>query len=249
MRSNSRFHRTIASFRNVAPLAVGLLLGLGSSARADSPEHTAIVSIDRLRQVTDVPTGAVCGGGTVRCFAHVHATESGHVKAYAAPQGFGPTDLQSAYGIDPTHVVPSTAPTVAVIDAYGYASLESDLAAYRSQYGLPACTTANGCLKIVNQNGQTSPLPGAPPQGDDWTIETALDVDMVSAACPSCKIVVVQATDDQGDGLFVANNVPSTLGATVVRCSGESARAEDPSPSASPSASGATRRKPANIRS
>ncbi|HTR51000.1 MAG TPA: S53 family peptidase [Kofleriaceae bacterium] len=172
--------------------------------------------LDPVRHVTDVPTGAVCGGGALRCFAHVHATEDGHVKAYAAPQGWGPADLQSAYGIDAAHVVPTTTPTVAVVDAYGYASLESDLAAYRAQYGLPACTTANGCLKIVNQSGQTTPLPGPPPSGDDWTIETALDVDMVSAACPSCKIVVVQATDDQGSGLFVANDVPSTLGATVV---------------------------------
>src|SRR5262249_40151548 len=79
---------------------------------------------------------------------------------------------------------------------------------------LPACTTASGCLKIVNQTGGTT-LPGAPPANDDWTVETALDVDMASAACPTCKIIVVQATDDQGDGLFIANNVPATMGATV----------------------------------
>ncbi|HEY1558004.1 MAG TPA: hypothetical protein VGF94_24410, partial [Kofleriaceae bacterium] len=152
-----------------------------------------------MRQFGDLPTGAVCSGGVVRCFAHVHATATGHLKAYAAPQGFGPADIQSAYNIDPARVVPATAPTVAVIDAYGYPSLESDLAAYRAQYGLPACTSASGCLKIVNQTGQATPLPGNAPQGDDWTIETALDVDMVSAGCPSCKILVVQATDDQGD--------------------------------------------------
>ena len=74
-------------------------------------------------------------------------------------QGIGATDLKSAYNLD-TSVDPGA--TIAIVDAYGYSNLASDLATYRSQYGLPACTIANGCLKIVNQNGQTSPLPSEP---------------------------------------------------------------------------------------
>jgi subtilase family serine protease len=187
-------------------------LGLGSSALA-SPVHAQAseVMLDPVA-IGDVQTGTVCGTGWVHCHAHVHATATGHVQVYATPNGWGPADLQSAYNINPNI---TTTPIVAIVDAFGYAALEQDLAAYRAQYGLPACTTANGCLKIVNQTGQTAPLPGPPPAGDDWTIETALDVDMVSAACPKCKIVVVQASDDQGDGLFIANNVPSTLGAAA----------------------------------
>jgi subtilase family serine protease len=87
---------------------------------------------------------------------------------------------------------------------------------YRQQYGLPACTTANGCLKIVNSAGQTSPLPPNPPANDDWTLETALDVDMASAACPKCKILVVQAQDNAGNGLYDGQNAAATLGATVI---------------------------------
>src|SRR5262249_35713741 len=151
----------------------------------------------------EIQTGSVCSGSWLRCHAHVHATQSGHVKSYAVPQGWGPADLQSAYNIPAI----TTTPTIAIVDAYGYTTLEQDLATYRSTPGLPACTTASGCLKIVNQTGGTT-LPGQPPANDDWTVETALDVDMASAACPTCKIIVVQATDDQGDGLFIANNVP-----------------------------------------
>ncbi|HEX3477947.1 MAG TPA: S53 family peptidase, partial [Kofleriaceae bacterium] len=83
---------------------------------------------------------------------------------------------------------------------------ESDLAAYRTKYGLPACTKASGCLTIVNQNGAASPLPANAPANDDWTVEAALDLDLASAACPNCKLLLVLANDDQSDGLYTANN-------------------------------------------
>ena len=159
------------------------------------------------------PHRAVCNGGTYHCFARVQTDAVGHVRADATPQGLGPTQLAEAYRI-PTANDPGA--TVAVIDAYGYPTLEADLAAYRAQYGLPPCTVASGCLTIVNQSGQTSPLPAPPPAQDDWTQETALDVDMASAGCPKCKILVVQATNDRGNGLVVANNTAATLGATVI---------------------------------
>ncbi|HEY4241211.1 MAG TPA: S53 family peptidase [Kofleriaceae bacterium] len=157
-------------------------------------------------------TGA-CSGGRFRCFAQVReGTRVAGEHQYANPTGFGPADLQDAYAIPAA----TGTPTIALIDAYGYTQLEHDLGVYRAQYGLPACTVANGCLTIVNDQGQPTPLPGAAPAGDDWTIETALDVDMASAACPACKLVVVQATDDQGDGLFTAQNVAAGMGATVI---------------------------------
>ncbi|HTR51860.1 MAG TPA: S8 family serine peptidase [Kofleriaceae bacterium] len=148
-----------------------------------------------------------CAGGRFRCFALARAM------TLDTPSGYAPLDLQSAYAVDVSRTVDAT---VAVVDAYGYPMLEGDLAAYRGQFGLPPCTVANGCLTILNQDGETSPLPDPPPAGDDWTIETALDVDMASAGCPSCKILVVQADDDGGDGLDVANDVAAASGATVI---------------------------------
>jgi subtilase family serine protease len=203
---------------------LGVAMGLVTSACIDPPTsdveqdliaQRAVTTLDQIRE-GDLQTGAVCGGGTKRCFAHVQATPEGFVHAVAtpaaAPAGFGATDLQTAYKI-PT--VTGT-PTVAIVDAFGYTTLESDLATYRTQYGLPACTTANGCLKIVNQSGAATPLPAQPPTTDDWTIETALDVDMASAGCPTCKILVVQAQDDSGNGLDVGQNAAATLGAAVI---------------------------------
>lgn len=146
------------------------------------------------------------------CLAQIQLRD-GAVPHLLGPQGFTPADLQAAYHIDPEL---GDGATVAVVDAFGYPKLESDLATYRSQFGLPPCTIASGCLRIVNETGTDSPLPD-PPSGEaeDWTVETALDVDMVSAACPRCKIVVVQA-QVPGLGLFAANPVGKTLGATAI---------------------------------
>ncbi|MEO8839965.1 MAG: S53 family peptidase [Kofleriaceae bacterium] len=166
-----------------------------------------------IETIAQQPHAAVCNGGRVRCYAQQRTDETGRVKAFAQASGLGADDLASAYALD-VSVDPSA--TIAIVDAYGYTNLASDLAQYRSQYSLPACTVANGCLKIVNQQGQTSPLPSNPPSNDDWTVETALDVDMASAGCPKCKILVVQADDDQGNGLDIANATAATLGATVV---------------------------------
>jgi hypothetical protein len=166
---------------------------------------------DVLDQIPQLPNADVCSGGKWRCYARI-VTVSTRTTAQAAG-GLGPADLKSAYKLD-TSLSPGA--TIAIVDAFNYPNAESDLAQYRSKYGLPACTKANGCLKIVNQNGQTSPLPGNAPANDDWTVEAALDLDLASAACPSCKLLFVEANDDQSDGLFIAQNAAAQLGATVI---------------------------------
>ncbi len=168
---------------------------------------------DELDQIPQYPSSQVCNGGAYHCYALLRTEASARISPYAAPGGFGPADLKSAYKIDTTQ---SPGATIAVVDAYDYPNAESDLAAYRSQYGLPPCTKANGCFKVVNQTGAASPLPGPAPSGDDWTVEAALDLDLASAACPNCKLILVEAQDDQGDGLFIGNNGAVTAGATVV---------------------------------
>ncbi|HEY1559181.1 MAG TPA: S8 family serine peptidase [Kofleriaceae bacterium] len=157
---------------------------------------------------TDV---ALCSGGTFHCLARMRIDAASH--PLVTPFGFGPADLQSAYNVDVSN---SVTEKIGVIEAYGYPELESDLGVYRAQYGLPACTVASGCLTILNQSGQTSPLPGPPPEGDDWVGETALDVAMVSSGCPSCKIVVVEADNDFGGGLLTANDIAALAGSTAI---------------------------------
>ncbi len=164
-------------------------------------------------------TRALCkegSGATYRCYSHVRLNNNGTPFATSGPQqGYTPADIQSAYQIPAS----SAAVTVAVVDAYGYTNAESDLQVFRNQFGLPTCTTANGCFKKVNQNGQASPLPTETSSGDnpDWVGETALDLDAVSAACPACKILLVEAANDTTENnLLTAINGAVTAGAVVV---------------------------------
>ncbi len=129
-----------------------------------------------------------------------------------APDGYGPSDLASAYDL-PTSA--GSGQRIYIIDAYDDPSAESDLAEYRTQYGLPACTTANGCFRKLNQQGGASPLPAG---SGDWAGEIALDLDMVSAACPQCDITLMEA-DSDGDDLFTAVDTAVSLGAKFVSIS------------------------------
>jgi subtilase family serine protease len=143
-------------------------------------------------------------GARARCSVLTANNGAGQSRfANNLPAGFGPADLQSAYNLDTGRGVGQT---VAIIGAYDAVHAESDLATYRSTFGLPACTSDSGCFTKLNQNGQASPLPGSAPSNDDWDTEYALQLDMVSAACPNCKILLIEADDDQDDGLYIAVN-------------------------------------------
>jgi hypothetical protein len=193
---------------------IWMLCVLAACAQGHRSDDGGDRSTDDLNQIPQHASQDVCSGGRWTCFARIQLDDSTHrIKPMASPQGLGAGDLASAYKLN-TSLTPNA--TIAIVDAYNYPNAESDLAKYRSQYGLPPCTKANGCLTIVNQNGQTSPLPGNAPPGDDWTVEAALDLDMASAACPNCKLLFVEANDDQSDGLFIAQNAAAQLGATVI---------------------------------
>lgn len=103
--------------------------------------------------------------------------------------------------------------TIAIVDAGGYrgpGSIEGNLATFDQQYDLPTCTQANGCLKIVNGSGQTSPLPPPLPLNDNWDIEYDLDVQTAHMICQTCKILVVEAADD-GESLDQAVPVAASF--------------------------------------
>jgi subtilase family serine protease len=101
------------------------------------------------------------------------------------------------------------------VDAYNTPGLGAYLDAYRTRYGLPPCTTASRCLRIVNQAGQASPLPPSA-LNTGWDLETTLDVDMVSAACPRCHILLVEADSNSYAALTAAENTAARLGAPVI---------------------------------
>jgi subtilase family serine protease/predicted small lipoprotein YifL len=130
-------------------------------------------------------------------------------KATPTILGYKPQDLQKAYNLDVNH---GKGNIVAIVDAYGDPNLGADLSYYRKTFGLPACTTSNHCLRIVNETGGTSypsPDPG-------WVVEQSLDVDMVSANCPQCSILVVQAASNGYGDLSAAVNEAASLGAVAI---------------------------------
>lgn len=144
-----------------------------------------------------------------RCFGWIRTDLVAVPRGDAIPYGVGyaPSDIQAAYGLDPSK---GKGQTVAIVDAFGYRSAASDLAQYRKAAKLPPCTTANGCLKILNQNGAAGPLPAQPAStGNDigWVYEQSLDLDAVSAACPLCHITLIQAADPTSLSTAVATAV------------------------------------------
>ena len=131
----------------------------------------------------------------------------------ATPSGYGPSSLQSAYALP--SATAGAGKRVYIVDAYDDPNAEADLTAYRSQFGLPTCTTANGCFQKLNQNGATSPMPTG---NTGWAGEISLDLDMVSAICPNCSITLIEA-NDASNNLFSAVKEAVTLGAKYVSMS------------------------------
>ena len=122
--------------------------------------------------------------------------------------GLHPADIQSRYAL------PAGNPgaTVAVVDAYDDPAAEADLAVYRTTFGLPQCTGANGCFKKVDQRGTTA----YPAVNAAWAEEISLDLDMVSAACPNCKILLVEADSASFDDLGAGVDLAAASGAKAI---------------------------------
>ena len=124
--------------------------------------------------------------------------------------GYHPSDLQNAYGLASAAAAAGSGQTVAVIVGYDAPALEADLGAYRTAFGLPACTKANGCLRVVYGSGSQ------PSANAGWAVEATLDVEMVSALCPLCKIMVVEAQDAEVSSLAPALSTAVANGATEI---------------------------------
>ncbi|MGI8420513.1 MAG: Ig-like domain-containing protein [Candidatus Levyibacteriota bacterium] len=105
--------------------------------------------------------------------------------------------------------------TIAIVDAYGDPTIESDLQTFDQYYGLPTCTKANGCLQIVNQNGQTSSLPTR----TDWIDEITLDVQTAHALCQTCKILLVEANSSYTSDLTTGTKTAASFHPSAISLS------------------------------
>jgi hypothetical protein len=222
----------VRAWRNrhlVAFLSI-VIAGIGVAA---APAASAAPASGRVPAATAAPVGGagaalpdderrVCPEpvrpGQLECQAVYHlAGPSAAAKAFvpdvSAVPGYGPASLRSAYGLTAAMTRRGAGETVAVVDAYADPHAASDLAAYRRHFGLPACTTASGCLRIINQNGKAHPLPKA---NIGWAVEESLDLDMVSATCSRCKLVLVESNAPTNASLGRAEEAAVKAGARFV---------------------------------
>jgi hypothetical protein len=135
-----------------------------------------------------------------------------HVTNKTVPGGFNPAQLHEAYGL-PTETPAAATQTIALVDAYNDPTAEADLGVYSKTFGLPACTRANGCLRILGQSGKASPLPT---KNGEWASEISLDLQMAHAICQTCKLMLVEASSERWIDFGTAENAAVSAGATVV---------------------------------
>jgi N-acetylneuraminic acid mutarotase len=198
----------LASKRALLAL-VGLTLGLLTAVA--TPAAAAPLGLDRLDYTPADCNSAPLTPHTARCFALVTDKPATKLKANAAapvPAALSPADIQAAYHLPAA----GAGQTVAIVDALGNSAVEADLAVFRAQYGLPPCTSDNGCFRKVDQDGGTD----YPADDKGWGLETSLDVDAVSAVCPACRILLVQAASTSLDDLGTGVETAVRLGAKYV---------------------------------
>jgi subtilase family serine protease len=155
---------------------------------------------------------AVCPGPVFdsgRCHAEVVTDARGNPQATSGPTGYGPAQFQTAYTLP--SAVAGAGQTIAIVDAYDDPKAEADLATYSLAYGLPACTTANGCFRKVDQTGGKR----YPRADQGWALEISLDVQIAHAICPNCKILLVEAKTNSFANLIAAEDY-ATAQASVV---------------------------------
>jgi subtilase family serine protease len=223
------------SFSRISGLALGLLgtmvLAAGCSSASTDTGAAASSEDAALSSLTIHPLASPChdtGKYKAHCLVQVRQDTPVGYEPTGAPAAdvtvtpdhkttdvsYGPADFQSAYAIP----AGGKGVTVAIVDAQDDPNAEADLAVFRKKYGLPACTTANGCFKKVAYDGSNN-LPGA---DAGWGTEISLDLDAVSAACPQCNILLVEAEEENPpagtttDPLATAVDTAVKLGAKYI---------------------------------
>lgn len=205
-------------------MALSVLLASSTVVAADS-DHVSQTGVGV--QESDVKVCSVLGPAVASCHARLRTDakvrgkqpQRARTQHTATPDLIGnsgaydPSYLQSAYNLTSAATNSGRGHTVAVVDAYDSPSAEQDLATYRSLFGLSPCSTASGCFRKVNQTGAAGPYPPAHP---GWAQESSLDIDMVSAICPNCRILLVEANSARFDDLGQAVNTAASMGADVI---------------------------------
>jgi len=137
-----------------------------------------------------------------------------HVKgnATSAPTGLSPAQTRHAYGFDQI-TNQGAGQIIGIVDAYDDPKIESDLGVFDSQFGLPTCTTSNGCFQKIYASGSK------PKTNSGWSLEISLDVEWSHAIAPQAEIILVEAASNSFTDLLLAVDVAVQHGASVVSMS------------------------------
>lgn len=131
------------------------------------------------------------------------------------PSALDPATIRAVYGFpappEPAPAfgssnLPGAGKTIAIVDAYDSPAAESDLAVFSLQYGLPTCTTANGCFTKVDQYGGSN----YPSINGAWALEISLDVQWAHAIAPGARILLVEAASSSLADLLTAEDYAKT---------------------------------------
>jgi subtilase family serine protease len=125
---------------------------------------------------------------------------------------FVPSQIRHAYGFDQV-ANQGAGQTIGIVDAYDDANAEADLGVFSKRFGLPTCTTSNGCFLKVYETSR-KPVANA-----NWAVETSLDIQWAHAIAPQAKIVLVEASSNNLSDLIAAVDVAVKHGASAVSMS------------------------------
>lgn len=202
------------SFRKLFAACVLASPFLISSSPIFSAKADTIGNLSSVNQRPRLHFKRVCAQaapGQVRCHSLIRTQDDLATPMTSnQPVGYGPDQFHTAYQLPKTAARPTT---IAIVDAYDSPTIENDLKVYSQTYKLPACTTANGCFKKVNQYGQQGSYPSA---NASWASEIALDVEIAHAICQNCKILLVEAKSTSFADLLAAEDMAVKSGATVI---------------------------------
>jgi subtilase family serine protease len=194
--------------RLVLLTAVGATTAATLGAASAAPQRDTVSHANN--RVCAAPTAGTAACTAIRHDTYVNGKPAPTPAATTSPSGFNPADLQAAYKL------PSTAAgsgrTVAIVDAYDLPTALNDVNVYRSQFGLPGFNTTGPTFTKINQTGGSTP----PAVNASWGQEIALDIDMVSAICPNCNLLLVEANSASFADLSTAVNTAAARGAVAI---------------------------------
>lgn len=164
--------------------------------------------------ITNLPRLTESGENPVSFMRPHYSINTATASAPSGPptSAFTPAQVRHAYGFDQV-TNQGAGQTIGIVDAYDDVNAESDLGVFSAQFGLPACTSSNGCFRKVYSNGK-KPVANA-----NWAVEIALDVEWAHAIAPKATILLVETPTNSLSDLVNGAVVAVRNGASTVSMS------------------------------